>query len=152
MTPICLFTGRSTDDDDFENEENELETQSEENKRAELSGLKLSELKKRARAAGVAQDALDAADDLADPKAAVIELMVALTPTTDDATATDDAQVPVVHGTVLTSTPVSSPAPADQELEPEQEVDPNGVAMTPEQVRIFGRTDVFYNADHAEGR
>lgn len=91
----------------------------------------MSELKKRARAAGVAQEALDAADDLADPKAAVIELLVSL----DPATAACDAQSPQNQGVATVSTPVGSFAGADREPEPEQEG--SEVAMTPEQVRTF---------------
>ena len=93
----------------------------------------MSELKKRARAAGVAQQALDAADDLADPKAAVIELLVSL----DPATAACDAQSPQNQGVATVSTPVSSFAGADREPEPEQEGNASEVAMTPEQVRTF---------------
>jgi thioredoxin reductase len=42
----------------------------------ELRGLKISELKTRARAAGVGQSALDEADDVAEPKTAVAELVI----------------------------------------------------------------------------
>eukprot|EP01052_Picozoa_sp_SAG31_P033165 SAG31_NODE_3714_length_3957_cov_3.388025_2_plen_226_part_00 len=45
--------------------------------RNDLVALKPSELKKRARAAGVSANALDEADDADDPKAAIIELLVA---------------------------------------------------------------------------
>ena len=45
--------------------------------RAELDGLKLSELKKRARGAGVDDDALDEADDEDDVRAAVVALLLA---------------------------------------------------------------------------
>ena len=45
--------------------------------RAELAELKLKELKKRARAEGLDEDAVDDVDDAADPKAAIIELLVA---------------------------------------------------------------------------
>ena len=45
--------------------------------RAELDGLKLSELKKRARGAGVDGDALDEADDEDDVRAAVVALLLA---------------------------------------------------------------------------
>ena len=44
--------------------------------RAELGGLKLSELRHRALALSVSQDRLDAADDAPDIKAAVIELVL----------------------------------------------------------------------------
>ena len=45
--------------------------------RAELSALKLSELKKRARATdGISDDDVEGVDDADDPKAAVIELLV----------------------------------------------------------------------------
>jgi len=45
--------------------------------KAELKGLKKSELRKRAKAEGVSADDLDAADDADDPKEAFIELIVA---------------------------------------------------------------------------
>ena len=44
--------------------------------RQELGGLKVSELKKRARGAGMGLEALDACDDTDDPKAAVIEALL----------------------------------------------------------------------------
>ena len=44
---------------------------------ARLAGLKKSELKKRARSAGVTQDELDQADDVEDERAAVVELIMA---------------------------------------------------------------------------
>ena len=44
--------------------------------RVELGALKVSELKKRARAAGVGQESLDTADDQEAPKAEVIELIL----------------------------------------------------------------------------
>ena len=46
--------------------------------RAELSGLKLSALRRRALADGVEEDALDLASDGADAKAAVVELVLAM--------------------------------------------------------------------------
>jgi hypothetical protein len=46
--------------------------------RAELAPLKLSELKKRARAGGVGEDPEDDIDDATDPKAAIIDLLVAV--------------------------------------------------------------------------
>ncbi len=126
---VC-FAWHSSDEDDFEN--NLDEAQAQEKRRAELSELKMSELKKRARAAGLAQDALDAADDLDDPKAAVVDLLVSLELT---ATTAADAHSLQTQGAAAVSTPVSSAAGAHQEPEPEQEA--NGVAMTPEQVRTF---------------
>ena len=44
--------------------------------RAELAPLKLSELKKKARAEGFSEDAIDGADDEDDPKAAITNLLV----------------------------------------------------------------------------
>jgi predicted DNA binding CopG/RHH family protein len=46
--------------------------------RAELAQLKLSALKKRARAEGLDEDSVDDIDDAADPKAAIIDLLVAV--------------------------------------------------------------------------
>ena len=42
---------------------------------AEMSGMKLSALKRRARKAGVSEEELDAADDMTEPKARVIALI-----------------------------------------------------------------------------
>ena len=125
----ACFAWHSSDQDDFEDELDEAQTQ--ERLRSQLSELKMSDLKKRARAAGVAQDALDAADDLDDPKAAVVELLVSFDPT---AATAGDAHSQQTQGTPM-STPVSNAPGANQDPEPEQEV--NGVAMTPEQVRTF---------------
>jgi hypothetical protein len=47
--------------------------------RAELVELKLSQLKKRARAEGLDEEAVDGVDDAADPKAAITELLIAAT-------------------------------------------------------------------------
>jgi hypothetical protein len=58
-------------------------------RRAELSALKMSELKRRVAAAGVSAAARDDAEDSADPKAALIQLLL-------DASATVAA--PLVHG------------------------------------------------------
>jgi hypothetical protein len=46
--------------------------------RRELSGLKLSALRRRALADGVGEEALDLASDGADAKAAVVELLLAM--------------------------------------------------------------------------
>ena len=46
--------------------------------KAELAQLKLSELKKRARAEGLDEDTVDDIDDATDPKAAIIDLLVAV--------------------------------------------------------------------------
>lgn len=119
-----MFCHRYADEDESEDEES---------LRAELRELKVSELKKRARAAGVAQEALDAADDLADPRAAVIELLMSL----DPAAVACDAQSPRSHSVAEVSTPVGNFAGAGREPEPEQEGSASEVAMTPEQVRIF---------------
>ena len=45
--------------------------------RAELAELKLSQLKRRARAEGLDEEAVDGVDDTADPKAAITELLIA---------------------------------------------------------------------------
>ena len=54
--------------------------------REELSKLKNSELKKRAKAAGAFEEHVDAVDDADDPKAALIDLVVGLEPAPEAAT------------------------------------------------------------------
>jgi hypothetical protein len=50
--------------------------------RAELAGLTMRELKRRARAAGAGDEDIDALDDASDTKGAAIELIIKLTPAT----------------------------------------------------------------------
>ena len=104
--------------------------------RVELGALKASELKKRARAVGVGQDSLDAADDQEDPKAEVIELLLLAavgSPGGGDGEGGGEGGVP--HAL---STPVNAGPP---EPEPEQ----NGVAMTPEQMEFRSHLNEFRN-------
>ena len=110
----------------------------------------MSELKKRARAAGLAQDALDAADDLDDPKAAVVELLVSLEST---AATTSGGYSLQTQDSAGVSTPRTSAAGLHQEPEPEQEA--SGVAMTPEQVRTSMAPHLFmptYCCGHLRSR
>ena len=111
-----------SDDDDFEDEEPDEGALAD--LKAELSALKMSELKKRARTAGVTHEQLDAADDLADPKGAVIGILL--------------THKPVPAMAAVESTPVAP--------EPEEEDSTNGgVAMTPEQVEFRSHMKEFRN-------
>ena len=72
--------------------------------RAELAERTLKELKKRARAEGLDEDAVDDVDDADDPKAAIVELLVAA---------------------AVSAAQVASPEPElELELEPEPESEP----------------------------
>jgi len=59
---------------------------------AELAAMKMSELKRRARAEGIGQDELDLFDDTADPRQAVTEALLARRPSSGQDNATGIAQ------------------------------------------------------------